>query len=343
MLKKLLFLFFLYTYFSKSQDNTDAHALNTVTNIKEIHRIITDYLDLYDQLAFELPKNKEQSKVICFSPDSQQMLIADKTGNLRIFDIHTQQYISVCNAQNGPVIDAIYAADGKTIACIYQNKNGMIFNVANSAKISYEKISLIEHKPVAVYFCSEKNCFAFVSYIRNKPIEIIEMRSGKIIQKIDNEEFLGTLTVSHDKKYIASNRERLKIWDLKTGTLKDTLPTTSILLCHFSYTPNGKILATCGSTCHSLYLWHTHNQIPIYKLRNRDKAKAIAYSNHGKYLVSGNENGTMNTYDTQTGNFIHGMQAHTKEIISLVFSPNSTYLASTSVDGTIKLWKRQTI
>jgi len=62
------------------------------------------------------------------------------------------------------------------------------------------------------------------------------------------------------------------------------------------------------------------------------------FSPHSKVLASGDENGTIALWDTETGKNLSNLTRHTKRISALAFSADSKTLASGSYDGTIFLW-----
>lgn len=69
----------------------------------------------------------------------------------------------------------------------------------------------------------------------------------------------------------------------------------------------------------------------------------------GKYFVSGTKQGLLNLYEVKTGELLHSVQAHRKEIWEIAFhaSPQikdikgSVLLVSGSADKTIKFWTLQ--
>ena len=59
------------------------------------------------------------------------------------------------------------------------------------------------------------------------------------------------------------------------------------------------------------------------------------------YLASGSYDNTIKIWDTNTGNEIRTLKAHTDYVRSLVVL-NNGYLASGSYDNTIKIWDTNT-
>ncbi len=71
---------------------------------------------------------------------------------------------------------------------------------------------------------------------------------------------------------------------------------------------------------------------------HRGELNAVIFSQDGRQLVSGGEDGTIRCWDVATGAELTCFPAHTNCVNSLCFSPDGQLLASGSCDSTIKLW-----
>ena len=66
----------------------------------------------------------------------------------------------------------------------------------------------------------------------------------------------------------------------------------------------------------------------------------VAVSGNGKLIASGDVNGELIAWDGNTGESLtRAIKAHSENLASLDFSPNSAMLATASCDGTIKVWR----
>ncbi|MEM7084899.1 MAG: WD40 repeat domain-containing protein [Bacteroidota bacterium] len=81
------------------------------------------------------------------------------------------------------------------------------------------------------------------------------------------------------------------------------------------------------------------NNHPLYRTLARDSAgaSAIAVSPSGKFLLFGNEKGTIRLWDHQ-GNVLHTYEAHESAVTSLKFAPDESTFISSSLDSTVKEW-----
>lgn len=71
-------------------------------------------------------------------------------------------------------------------------------------------------------------------------------------------------------------------------------------------------------------------------------ARAVAITGDGQMITSGDDSGSLITWDGDTGESLtQAIQAHNKAIYSLDFSPDGTVLAAGSLDETTKLWRTE--
>jgi WD40 repeat protein len=68
---------------------------------------------------------------------------------------------------------------------------------------------------------------------------------------------------------------------------------------------------------------------------------SLAFSPDGKFIASGNNNGTIELFNRQTGDITKILSEHPNVIRSLVFIPQTNQLISGDGDGKIKVWNRK--
>ncbi len=69
---------------------------------------------------------------------------------------------------------------------------------------------------------------------------------------------------------------------------------------------------------------------------------AVAFSPDGRWVASGETNGTMRLWEVSTGRTLWRQEGHTDAVKSLAFSPNGSTLASGAKDNTVRLWSVDT-
>lgn len=103
--------------------------------------------------------------------------------------------------------------------------------------------------------------------------------------------------------------------------------------------PGGNILAGGNEEGHIL-LWDLKNNNEERQLYRTEKVSisAITFSNDGQLLVFGDESGIVTIWDLEGKKVLKKMPGHESDITDLEFNADNSLLASTSRDGTAKLW-----
>ncbi|XP_052776990.1 eukaryotic translation initiation factor 3 subunit I-like [Mya arenaria] len=139
-----------------------------------------------------------------------------------------------------------------------------------------------------------------------------------------------------------------KLWDCETGKNLNTLDVkNAVRSCGFSY--SGKLLMystdkTMGHPC-EIHIFDVSDssqmrsgepmmRIPI----SGSKITSAVWGPMEEYIVAGTETGEICQYDVKTGEKIHEVREHSKQIKDLQLSLDSTMLISASKDTTAKLF-----
>ena len=70
---------------------------------------------------------------------------------------------------------------------------------------------------------------------------------------------------------------------------------------------------------------------------------SVAFSQDGKYIISGSLDNTIRLWNAQTGKLVSDpFEGHTHWVTSVAFSPDGKYIVSGSRDKTIRIWDAQT-
>jgi WD40 repeat protein len=162
----------------------------------------------------------------------------------------------------------------------------------------------------------------------------------------------GSVYLSPGKKYkgqINGARGGIEVTDNKTGQTIFTLPEGLMMGVAFSH-DNQKLFRSTGDDIFT-YDLSTKQQV---KQLHYDKAStgALACSANGKFLAVGkfqNEyteikekfyaaDYSIDLLDPTTMQMVNKLEGHTANVTSLEFTPDSKYLISSSLDGSIRFW-----
>ncbi|MBU0655912.1 MAG: AAA family ATPase [Gammaproteobacteria bacterium] len=134
-----------------------------------------------------------------------------------------------------------------------------------------------------------------------------------------------------------SGEGRVKLWDMQTGELKQTLKAGSELLS-MSFNREGQLVTGGGDG--TVEFWDIQTGKLKHGIITDGRASSIAFDG-GTIIASGSFDGGVKLWDAQTSELKHTLPAHTDWVKSVMFDGDGQ-LASVSNDGTVKLWDAQT-
>jgi WD40 repeat protein/serine/threonine protein kinase len=159
------------------------------------------------------------------------------------------------------------------------------------------------------------------------------------------------VAVSPDGKSIVTGGfdHTVRVWEKGTRKpLGQTLPLEA--RCNADvFSPDGKTFATVTSDG-KLQLWNAVSAKPIRPpllrppLRHSGSATCLRYSPDSQFVVSGDENGTVQVLKAATGELIVPLLGHTtgKWVRDIAISRDSSIIVTGSYDRTARLWKAAT-
>jgi WD40 repeat protein len=171
-----------------------------------------------------------------------------------------------------------------------------------------------------------------------------DLSSGEhILELAGHGDAVENLTFSPDGSWLvtASDDATMKIWDTATGELLQDYKDFSGVVLGVTFSPDGKRLVFSDGTLHVWQLDRTsgedQTQIKHQELFAIPGASPDAFSPDGSKIagVSGND---IKLWEAATGRELLRLAGHTGWAMGLAFSPDGSSLASTSLDGTVKVW-----
>jgi len=135
------------------------------------------------------------------------------------------------------------------------------------------------------------------------------------------------------------------LWDVTTRQRRAALLGHVDGVKSVAFSPNGKLIATAGYL-DQIKLWRTETATEIASIRATAVISGIAFSPDGKYLVAGLDafgvqpagKNNAELYDVATRNLVRRFEGHDWGISAVTFSPSGSLLATSSSDGTVRLW-----
>jgi WD40 repeat protein len=131
------------------------------------------------------------------------------------------------------------------------------------------------------------------------------------------------------------------LWDVTSGVQVRIVPVSARPILRGAFSPDGKMLATCGSEGSVSIYGLTTGQTLTADARHAGEINALTYAQDGKSLLTGGTDQTVKVWDA-TGHLRMTLTGHTGSVRHVAVSPDGTTIASASEDGTVRIWSLAT-
>ncbi|MBV8885154.1 MAG: hypothetical protein JO235_14325 [Chroococcidiopsidaceae cyanobacterium CP_BM_RX_35] len=176
-------------------------------------------------------------------------------------------------------------------------------------------------------------------------VKLWELSDGRCHQTLQGHSswVLSVAYSPQGKTLVSSSADRtIKLWDINTGNCLKTLQGHKDTVFFVTFSADGKTLVS-ASEDQTVKLWNVKTgeclkTLPILSGQKSLLAWPVAFSSNHQILAIGGSDRTIKLWDINTGQQVRTLQGHSREIRSLVFSPQGHTLIASDEDQTLKLW-----
>jgi WD40 repeat protein len=185
----------------------------------------------------------------------------------------------------------------------------------------------------------------------NKVI-IWDVESNQKVLQLNNGERVWSLCFSPDGTKLAAGGEKpdgtVTIWDTKAGTVLQTFKENYGNIYSLAFSPDGLKLASVARdairVCHTDDVAKVLLEVQVEKTFISPTRHHIVWSHDGEQIISASEQSkSVRFWRSSDGDQI-GKRCigHTYDITSLAISSGGSFIATASLDGTVRLWDTKT-
>jgi WD40 repeat protein/serine/threonine protein kinase len=137
----------------------------------------------------------------------------------------------------------------------------------------------------------------------------------------------------------ASADGSVRLWDVATG---EEIPAPRLrhpgVITSVAWRPDGRRLVSAGQDG-TVTVWDTASWQEVRTFHGTSAVLSAAWSPDGRRLAWGSTNATIQVADPASGAILRTLRGHTSWVTGVAFSPDGLWIASASLDRTVKIWK----
>jgi tricorn protease-like protein len=264
-------------------------------------------LEMYDVFGSKSGK----ATILKFSADGRYLLVG--AGRLvEVWGLYEKRIMQEYEIESGKITALSVSPDNKLIAVGDSRGRVHLWNVGHNQK-KY-KVKRHSGKVAALSFCPGSNTLASAG--DDEKIHILNAMAGNEVAclKGHNDTINSIAFTSNGRHLIsASNDLTIRWWDVNVARQKKAIQASADKLICMALSLDGSVAALSTVDIH----------IDLRRGRGRRDVRHIR------------------VIDTVTGEEIRVLEGHKKDVTTLAFHPDKRFLASGSVDNTIRIWDVQ--
>jgi eukaryotic-like serine/threonine-protein kinase len=135
----------------------------------------------------------------------------------------------------------------------------------------------------------------------------------------------------------------VRLWDVAERQELAPLVGHESWVTAVAFSPDGRGLLSGGADG-SLNLWDLKSRQVVHRLRGHDPGRiySVAFSADGKQALSGGGDKVILLWNVATGRVERRLEGHAEAVTGAVFAPDGTHIASSALDGMIRVWDLRT-
>jgi WD40 repeat protein len=297
-----------------------------------------------------------------FAPDGRAIASASMDGTIKLWDTETGSLKRNLHGE-GTMTDALaFSPDGRTLAAGNAGGTVELWDPQSGRPRRVLTQFQFQGHVSAIAFSPDGKILAVGTERDRGPgqLLLLETSTGKLTRRWSaHSNGVTSVAFSPVGDRIASTGsydEKARVWDVRTGTLRQTLGKQVREVESVAYSPDGRWIVGGVNLPDARYgevvFWdartgQAQRKLPGRFFSNFGVVPEIDYSADGKMLATGEADGGIRLWDASSGRVERTWKAHGEKVEGIAFSRDGRYLASCRWDiyhltNELKLWDAET-
>ncbi|CAH2241042.1 jg4111 [Pararge aegeria aegeria] len=269
--------------------------------------------------------------------DHSRILTGGNDRNATVFNKDTEQVVAILKGHTKKVTRVIYHPDEDTVITASPDHTIRVWNVPTSQTT----VLLRSHDGPVTGLSLHPTGDYVLSTSTDQHWAFSDIRTGALLTKVSDASGVSLTTAQfHPDGLIfgtGTENSQVKIWDLKEQSNVANFPGHLGPVTSISFSENGYYLATAAEdACVKLWDLRKLKNFKTIQLEEGYAIKELCFDQSGTYLaIAGTD---VRVYLCRQWQELKVFNEHTASATGVRFGKNAQYLASTSMDRTLKLY-----
>ncbi|KAL4706320.1 hypothetical protein ACJJTC_004929 [Scirpophaga incertulas] len=270
--------------------------------------------------------------------DQSKLLTGGNDRNATVFNKDTEQVVAILKGHTKKVTRVIYHPSEDTVLTASPDHTIRVWSVANATA----QVILRPHEGAVTGLSLHPTGDHVLSTSADRHWAFCDLRAGTVLARVHDAAGL-TAAMFHPDGLIfgtGTDTSQVKIWDLKEQSNVANFPGHVGPVTSISFSENGYYLATAAEdACVKLWDLRKLKNFKTIQLEEGYSIRELCFDQSGTYLaVAGTD---VRVFLCRQWQELKVFNEHTAAATGVRFGRNATYLASTSMDRTLKLYGLQ--
>jgi WD40 repeat protein len=290
------------------------------------------------KLIHELKGHQKPVISIAYSKDGEHIYTSGNDATIIVWDSFSGKKLTKVFGHEDTVSSISVSPDGKYFVTSSADKTVRLWNAEYDLEFSDPKG---RHKDIMYAFDLSDDGKILATGGPDSTLSIWNAQTGELITNYSAmDAILNAAVLSPDNKYVAVCNwgKDVNVFNTETGTLFRKLTGMSYGSGKLAYSKNGKFVAAISAK-KELFIWNVANGKLLAQLPLESRPFALNFSNDSKLLATGEANGKIILWSTESFSKVIEIEAHSGQPNEIVFSKDDKYLYSGGEDKIAKMWE----